>query len=88
VEAMAAGNAVIAHDNRYNRWVAQDGAVYFTDADEADDRITELVGDAACRHSLAAASRRRHAEEFTWERVAGQYESLLSRYLPAEVTSR
>ncbi len=30
VEAMAAGNPVIAHDNEYNRWVAGDGAVYFT----------------------------------------------------------
>ena len=30
VEAMAAGNPVIAHDNAYNRWVAQDAALYFT----------------------------------------------------------
>ena len=27
VEAMAAGNPVIAHDNEYNRWVAQDAAL-------------------------------------------------------------
>ena len=30
VEAMAAGNAVVAHDNEYNRWVARDGARYFS----------------------------------------------------------
>jgi len=29
VEALGAGNAVVAHDNRFNRWVAGDGAVYF-----------------------------------------------------------
>jgi glycosyltransferase involved in cell wall biosynthesis len=84
VEAMAAGNPVIAHDNPYNRWVAQDGALYFADAEDANDRITELLSNPNLRHSLAAGSRRRHAEEFTWERVAGQYESLLSRYVAAE----
>ena len=30
VEAMGAGNPVIAHDNPYNRWVAQDCGLYFT----------------------------------------------------------
>ncbi len=77
VEAMAAGNPIIAHNNQFNRWVAQDGALYFTDAAEADARITELIDNSALRISLGAASRRRHAEEFTWEHVAGQYESLL-----------
>jgi len=77
VEAMAVGNPIIAHDNPYNRWVAQDGALYFADAAEADAQITELLGNSALRASLGAASRKRHAEEFTWEHVAGQYESLL-----------
>ena len=77
VEAMAVGNPIIAHNNAYNRWVAQDGALYFADTAEADAQITELLGNSALRASLGAASRRRHAEEFTWEHVAGQYESLL-----------
>jgi glycosyltransferase involved in cell wall biosynthesis len=77
VEAMAVGNPIIAHNNSYNRWVAQDGALYFSDTAEADAQITELLGNSALRASLGAASRKRHAEEFTWEHVAGQYESLL-----------
>ncbi len=80
VEAMAAGNAVVAHDNEYNRWVAQDGAVYFTTREEAARRIGEVLGDVAQRARMAAASRLRHASEFTWEHVAGQYETLLARY--------
>ncbi|TGV64003.1 glycosyl transferase, partial [Mesorhizobium sp. M00.F.Ca.ET.158.01.1.1] len=32
VEALAAGNMVIAHDNPYNRWTAGAAAIYFTDA--------------------------------------------------------
>jgi glycosyltransferase involved in cell wall biosynthesis len=87
VEAMAAGNPIIAHNNQFNRWVAQDGALYFTDAAEADAQITELIDNNALRTSLGAASRRRHAEEFTWEHVAGQYESLLLKYLFTNISN-
>ncbi len=80
VEAMAAGNAVVAHDNEYNRWVAQDGAVYFRTSEEAATRIGEVLDDSVQRTQMAAASRLRHASEFTWEHVAGQYEALLARY--------
>ena len=87
VEAMAAGNAIVAHDNEYNRWVAQDGAVYFTDRADAADRIGDVLDNADQRAAMAAASRLRHAEEFTWEHVAGQYESVLARYAGAAAES-
>lgn len=81
VEAMAAGNAVIAHDNPYNRWVVGDGALYFTGVDDAAEHISTLLGSPDRRRALAAASRARHLTEFTWEHVAGQYEDLLKLYL-------
>lgn len=81
VEAMAAGNAVIAHDNPYNRWVAGDGALYFTGVDDAAEHISTLLGSTQRRQALAAASRARHLTEFTWEHVAGQYEDVLTLYL-------
>jgi hypothetical protein len=31
VESLGTGNAVLAHDNAYNRWVAGDAGVYFAD---------------------------------------------------------
>ncbi|WP_341953225.1 DUF1972 domain-containing protein [Salinibacterium sp. TMP30] len=83
VEAMAAGNAVIAHDNAYNRWVAGDGALYFSDVDDAAEHISTLLGSPQQRHALAAASRSRHLTEFTWEHVAGQYEDVLKLYVDA-----
>ncbi len=83
VEAMGAGNPVIAHDNPYNRWTAGDSALWFRTADDADERITELLRDDATRVRLGEHARRRHAEEFTWEHVGGQYHDLLERYLPA-----
>ena len=81
VEAMAAGNAVIAHDNPYNRWVADSGALYFQTAEDAALRIGQIIDDLPLRGRLGAASRQRHAEEFTWQHVAGQYEQLLMRHI-------
>jgi glycosyltransferase involved in cell wall biosynthesis len=82
VEAMAAGNPVIAHDNEYNRWVAQDGAMYFTTEDDVARLLDELLDDAARLDDMRAASLRRYRSEFTWDHVAGQYEQLLLRFLP------
>ncbi|WP_285115397.1 DUF1972 domain-containing protein [Leifsonia sp. fls2-241-R2A-40a] len=81
VEAMAVGNPVLAHDNAYNRWVAQDAALYFSTTSEASAHITRLVADAGLRAELAAAARERHATEFTWEHVAGQYRDVLASHL-------
>lgn len=81
VEAMAAGNAVLAHDNPYNRWVAGDGALYFRSAADAADRLDDLIGDEQLRTALADEARKRHAAEFTWEHVAGQYRDALTPYL-------
>ena len=77
VEALGAGNAVLAHDNPYNRWVAGEGGVFFRDEDGCAQRIEGLLGDAAQLAQLQAASRAKHAAEFTWVKVLGDYEKLL-----------
>jgi glycosyltransferase involved in cell wall biosynthesis len=78
---MAAGNPVIAHDNKYNQWVAGAGALYFDTVEAADRQISLLLSDESLRKRLRAAVLSRFNEEFTWERVAGQYEKLLSAFL-------
>lgn len=82
VEAMGAQNPVIAHDNPYNRWVAQDAALYFTTVDDVDAAVTRLLASPELRAELSSAARTRHAAEFTWDHVAGQYEELLLSVLP------
>lgn len=81
VEAMAAGNPVIAHDNPYNRWVADAGAIYFRTSDDVDRLIGELLASPDKASSMSEWCRERHAERFTWARVAGQYDQLLSKYV-------
>lgn len=81
VEALGAGNPVLAHDNVYNRWTAGE-QVYFSTADDVAAHLDRLLEDPAALAGLAAAARARHAAEFTWDHVAAQYEELLTQYLP------
>jgi glycosyltransferase involved in cell wall biosynthesis len=88
VEAMGAGNPVIAHDNPYNRWVAGDEARFFSTTSDLEEVLDSVLGDPAALRRMGEASRRRHASEFTWEHVASQYEELLAGYLAGSGTWR
>jgi glycosyltransferase involved in cell wall biosynthesis len=81
VEAMAAGNPVIAHDNVYNTWVAGSGNRYFTDDTDLSDTL-EILSDEAALAAMGEASRSRFRTEFTWERIGKQYENALQSCLP------
>ena len=83
VEALGADNAVVAHDNRFNRWVVGAAAVYFDGADSFSACMDDLLNDPARLGVLRANSRARFAEAFTWSDILAQYESLLVRFLPA-----
>jgi glycosyltransferase involved in cell wall biosynthesis len=77
VEALAAGNPVIAHDNKYNRWVAGGAALWFASAQDVDEAVTRLIDEPGLRRTLGANARARFQAEFTWDKVGGQYEALL-----------
>lgn len=82
VEALAAGNPVIAHNNKYNTWVAGAAGLFFETAADVDRHVTTLIEDSGLRERLGKEAEARFEEEFTWDRVAGQYEALLRRTLP------
>lgn len=77
VEALGARNAILAHDNKFNRWVAADGAVYFQTEDDAERHMVALFGDHALVAELRARSVARFEAELTWPLILGQYESML-----------
>ena len=83
VEALGAGNAVLAHDNRFNRWVAGESAMYFSGADGFARCMDELLANLAKLDTLRQHGRKRFEEAFTWPDVLAQYEALLTGYLPA-----
>jgi len=81
VEALGTGSAVIAHDNRFNRWVAGEGQFYFNDTADL-----ERIIDAADAGTLGVGAARlratsRHAEAFTFNDVHRSYELLLEKLL-------
>ena len=82
VEALGAGNAVLAHDNQFNRWVAGEGAVYFNGAAEFAQRIDELATRPALLNDLRQHGQARFLGAFTWPDVLRKYEDLLAGYLP------
>jgi len=81
VEALAAGNPVIAHGNKYNTWVAGDAGLYFNSSAEAEKCIDELLNNADLATAMGRAALARFESEFTWDHVAAQYEALLLRSL-------
>lgn len=77
VEALGAGNAVIAHDNIFNRWTAGEGQRYFSDVASCRAQITELAQDDIALQMAKIAARKRHALDFRWNDVLGQYRTLM-----------
>ena len=73
VEALWAGNAVIAHDNAFNRGTAGDGQFYFTDVDGCERAIETVLGDEAALGAARQAARRR-ALDFSWTDILAAYE--------------
>jgi glycosyltransferase involved in cell wall biosynthesis len=82
VEAMGAGNAILAHDNRFNRWVVGEGAEYFTDADSFSKRLDDLAENPGYLKAVQSHVQSRFQRLFTWPLVLEQYEELLTKYLP------
>ncbi|MDO9238297.1 MAG: DUF1972 domain-containing protein [Aquabacterium sp.] len=86
VEAMGAGNAVLAHSNRFNKWVAGDSAGYFESVSALSDWFDKLLSQPALLKSMRDASRARFQQALTWPIVLSQYEELLSRINPSRDT--
>lgn len=80
VEALAAGNPVLAHDNPFNRWVAGPGAHYFKDEQECSRELDSLLDSPVELDTMRYASLERHNAAFRWEGVLAEYEALLAAW--------
>ncbi|MBN9456497.1 MAG: DUF1972 domain-containing protein [Bosea sp.] len=74
VEALWAGNPVIAHDNPYNRWTAGAAGLFFNDDSSCEAAIESLLGDDGLAARLKAAALARAQKAFTWQTVLEAYE--------------
>lgn len=79
VEALGAGSAVLAHDNRFNRWTAGEKQFYFASEEACREAFAKLAQDD---HAIAAAREaawQRFEEAFQWHQILHAYECLLEK---------
>lgn len=78
VEALGSGNFILAHNNRFNRWVAGEAALYFRDKFDLDNHlITPIDSSNPLIEDLKALARIRHQEAFMWNDILSSYEEML-----------
>lgn len=77
VEALGAGSPVLAHDNKFNRWVAGKGAAYFKSETECAQKIDQLIASDQKIKIMKDASFKQYVSHFTWQQIHGAYEQLL-----------
>ncbi|VAW65696.1 Alpha-D-GlcNAc alpha-1,2-L-rhamnosyltransferase [hydrothermal vent metagenome] len=73
VEALGAGNAVLAHDNKFNRWVAGEKNIYFTSIENCESQLDKILNNAELIKSMQDFSKDKHKEMFTWELILDKY---------------
>ncbi len=79
IEAMGAGNAVLAHDNIFNRWVVGDnGGRFFKDIASCHVEMERMIASKNLRTAMQQGVRKRFEEEFTWDKVLTDYLAILS----------
>ncbi|AOF82656.1 hypothetical protein BSY238_415 [Methyloversatilis sp. RAC08] len=80
VEAMGAGNAIVAHGNKFNQWVAGESVAYFNCEEDLDHILGGLIGSVESIEKIKSVVACRYNKEFTWGVVLGEYEIMLQRF--------
>ena len=76
VEAMGAGNIILALRNPFNCEVAGETAIYWTPRPgDLAGKILRLAGDPEAFRPLGGQARRRAAEAFSWDDIASKTET-------------
>jgi len=77
IESLAAGNAIIANDNVFNRWSAGSSARYFSSIEQLAEHFDQVEEGPSVLEEMRSGSRLRHQACFTCEAVLEAYEELL-----------
>ena len=80
VEALGAGSPVLAHNNRFNRWVAGSGSLFFSDEKECESHISRIIEDDSLVTAMKTASKKQYMQKFTDDKIHGAYERLILEY--------
>ncbi len=81
VEALGAGSPILAHDNKFNRWVAGMGAHFFDSEEECERKISTLLKDDQEITAMRQKSWKQYNENFTSSRIYDSYENIIRRMI-------
>jgi glycosyltransferase involved in cell wall biosynthesis len=81
VESLMAGNAVIAHDNKFNRWTAGQDQFFFSNTNECEKHFDTLSKSQILVDAAKISAQLRASEAFQWEQVLSKYEETLLAYV-------
>ncbi|MEO8086042.1 MAG: DUF1972 domain-containing protein [Bacteroidota bacterium] len=74
LEAMAAGNICICHDNEFNHETTESKMCYFKNIAELAEQILHIEQlNSQERNAFAGVGRKRIADYYNWERITDQY---------------
>lgn len=77
IEAMGYGNCVLVYETDENNEVAGDAAIRFNDVDSLSANIETIVKNTDILDQYRRRAQERVAAEYSWEKIADQYEELL-----------
>ena len=75
VEAMGAGNAILANDVPEHRETLGDAGVFYRGAEQLTEQLNAILADPTLARRLRERSRNRAAALFSWDRVTDDYEA-------------
>jgi len=88
LEAMVNRDIIIAHDNKFNRGVCGDFALYFRDADELSDKMRMIENDPSAYAEFKNGIYERVKAEYSWDKVADQYDVFFRQLLKKDIVGR
>lgn len=77
LEALGCGNMVIAHDNPFNREVAGEKSIYFSDSKGVARAVDELEQGDFDIESARMFAQSIIRERYTWEKITDEYNKLI-----------
>lgn len=87
LEAMINRSIIIAHDNKFNRDVCEDFALYFKNADQLQYQMREIERDPSKYVEMKNEVYERVRTAYSWDKVADQYDAFFKQLLRNESKS-
>ncbi len=81
VASLGAGNPVLAHDNKFNRWTAGVGQCFFSSVGQCIAHMRKLSEDENYRAECSRLARVQHELNFSLPAIHAKYLELLQQYL-------